>query len=262
MPNHVINIINAPENVINALCYQRSPAKLAEAEAERILEQAQFDKVWTDRVASDDPRIRDMAGNEPYQVPQVDPTDWFVDFGRVVPCDPEKVYTGDSCNRQHPHLKEDGTPYEDCWYNWNINHWGTKWNGYSVERPDPETLKFESAWSHPYPVIEALSRLFPEVEIEVAYADEDRGSNCGKYTIEAGLRTEPDDDPPADGGIESTRFAVELWGGDWASTVQEYAEYEAEEESPITTWRDLAKEMGLELTPPAVVTAEVKEGLL
>ncbi len=68
------------------------------------------------------------------------------------------------------------------------NAWGTKWNAYS-QSADVNTdymVTFETAWSHPYPVIEALSKKFPDEIINVKYADEDTGSNCGTYSIKNG----------------------------------------------------------------------------
>lgn len=69
-----------------------------------------------------------------------------------------------------------------------ISAWGTKWNAYgqSVEENSSTRVSFETAWSHPAPVIEALSKKFPEHEIKVRFADEDTGSNCGYYTIKNG----------------------------------------------------------------------------
>ena len=69
-----------------------------------------------------------------------------------------------------------------------LNAWGTKWNAYgqSAEDNTSTRVSFETAWSHPVPVIEALSKKFPEHEIKVRFADEDTGSNCGYYTIKNG----------------------------------------------------------------------------
>ncbi|GGY87851.1 hypothetical protein [Shewanella fodinae] len=66
--------------------------------------------------------------------------------------------------------------------------WGTKWNAYNqISEENSETMvRFDTAWSHPYPVIEALSKKFPDEVISVKYADEDTGSNCGTYSIKNG----------------------------------------------------------------------------
>lgn len=65
------------------------------------------------------------------------------------------------------------------WYDWCIEHWGTKWNAYENEQIDKDTIAFETAWSAPEPVIAQLAKMYPDVEIEHWWADEDMGSNTG-----------------------------------------------------------------------------------
>ena len=67
-------------------------------------------------------------------------------------------------------------------YRWSIDHWGTKWNsinGYGQMHRDGNTIYFETANGYCDPVIEELSRKFPDVGFAYAAADEDIGS----YTI-------------------------------------------------------------------------------
>jgi hypothetical protein len=65
--------------------------------------------------------------------------------------------------------------------------WGTKWNAYECEVDiEAGTAKFNTAWSCPEPVLEKLSRQFPVDLIEVTFADEDIGSNCGTFTLKNG----------------------------------------------------------------------------
>ncbi|MBS4090401.1 hypothetical protein [Pseudomonas rustica] len=65
--------------------------------------------------------------------------------------------------------------------------WGTKWNAYDqVIDLDAGELSFDTAWSCPLPVLTQLSRLHPDDEIIVRYADEDIGSNCGTVRLRAG----------------------------------------------------------------------------
>ena len=56
------------------------------------------------------------------------------------------------------------------WYDWCWNEWGTKWNAcdakYSTK--DTRTLGFDTAWSPPVPVFEALAKQFPNHEIIVS----------------------------------------------------------------------------------------------
>jgi hypothetical protein len=72
------------------------------------------------------------------------------------------------------------------WYGWSCEFWGTKWNSYDVERYDDDTVEFLTAWSCPIPIFEALSEKFPNAKIEVEFADEDTGSNCGTFTLKDG----------------------------------------------------------------------------
>jgi len=75
------------------------------------------------------------------------------------------------------------------WYKWACNNWGTKWNAYdqSYEGMNETnsgcveaTIIFDTAWSTPIPVIEKLSEMFPDIHIELKWADEDWGNNCGR----------------------------------------------------------------------------------
>ena len=65
------------------------------------------------------------------------------------------------------------------WYDWCIEHWGTKWNAYENEQIDKDTIVFETAWSAPEPVMAQLAKMYPNAEIEHWWADEDMGSNTG-----------------------------------------------------------------------------------
>lgn len=66
--------------------------------------------------------------------------------------------------------------------------WAAKWETSSQNIClDDGYVQFDTAWSCPVPLIEALSRLHPEVEIVVEYADQDIGSHCGRLTLKAGV---------------------------------------------------------------------------
>lgn len=69
--------------------------------------------------------------------------------------------------------------YRSCgyhsWYGWRIANWGTKWDTYNVTlESDPGQLiyMFDTAWSPPYQVIEALAEKFPALILEHKYFDE------------------------------------------------------------------------------------------
>lgn len=73
------------------------------------------------------------------------------------------------------------------WYDWRLDKWGTKWNGYheSIDE-DSEMITFDTAWACPYEVFEELSKFTP---VTVMYADEDTGRNYGIIRFENGKRT-------------------------------------------------------------------------
>lgn len=98
------------------------------------------------------------------------------------------------------------------WYDWSIANWGTKWDSCRFEHDDV-TLIFETAWSCPEPLLEELSRKYPNECIEVMYADEDLGSNCGSFTLEDGNII-------AD-SLGYVDFANEVW--DYSISSKEYA---------------------------------------
>jgi hypothetical protein len=97
----------------------------------------------------------------------------------------------------------DNYGYND-WYSWSVNNWGTKWNAGETSY-DGEVLEFETAWSTPEPVIIELSDMYPDITFIVEYADEDIGSNCGRYTLKGGQGEYVEYD-----GIG----ACEVWGHD------------------------------------------------
>ena len=71
------------------------------------------------------------------------------------------------------------------WYEWSINNWGTKWNAYDcIELEDASEemneLCFNTAWSAPHPILSKLAQMYPDVEIEHEWADEDFGHNLGR----------------------------------------------------------------------------------
>ena len=74
------------------------------------------------------------------------------------------------------------------WYDWSSANWGTKWNAYDQFIDDGE-IKFNTAWATPMPIIQKLSKMFPDEEIRVKYADEDYGSNYGDFIIKNGDMT-------------------------------------------------------------------------
>lgn len=61
------------------------------------------------------------------------------------------------------------------WYNWRIEHWGTKWNSYSARCEnygDLIELEFDTAWSCPEPIFKVLAEKFPNLAFEGYALDE------------------------------------------------------------------------------------------
>ena len=104
-------------------------------------------------------------------------TDGQIDFEKIIP-QPENIERG-GCSGTH----EDGVV---CWYHWNVNNWGTKWNAYHGNEPEvrategdfgePEgtlvmLLRFDTAWSAPTPIFQAIEEKW-DVEVHVLTEDE------------------------------------------------------------------------------------------
>ena len=72
------------------------------------------------------------------------------------------------------------------WYSWSIMAWGTKWNSYDSEPLSDNTLTFQTAWSRVTPIVSKLAELYPDIDIEYQWADEDIGNNVGRADFSGG----------------------------------------------------------------------------
>ena len=95
---------------------------------------------------------------------------------------------------------------------WSIINWGTKWNAYDIEKIDDYTISFNTAWSFPEPVIKALSKMFPKIGVNIKWADEDTGSNCGEIQYKNGI--EVFSNVPDDQSKEAYELSFEINGGE------------------------------------------------
>lgn len=59
------------------------------------------------------------------------------------------------------------------WYEWCSKHWGTKWNACDTEIISRDEISFNTAWAAPTPILEKLSKMYPDVKIEHRWVDED-----------------------------------------------------------------------------------------
>lgn len=63
----------------------------------------------------------------------------------------------------------------DNWYNWNVSHWGTKWDVEGeVDRTDPTrvVISFDTAWGAPDPAIDVLASMYPSLVFSLEYEEE------------------------------------------------------------------------------------------
>jgi len=124
--------------------------------------------------------------------------------------------------------------YRTCgqlnWRDWNIKHWGTKSNAYSVKRVSDTVLEFETAWSAPHPVIEKLAETCG-TGLKFEFSDEDTGSNVGYRIFDDMGR--PIDEKNLHGTKEGMELAIEMhneearW--DWDEEKGQYVYSEEDE---------------------------------
>lgn len=137
------------------------------------------------------------------------------DFEKVIPM-PENIFRGDLGDEERKIYGENN------WYDWSIKNWETKWNAVYSTLSYAETnrimyIEFDTAWSCPKPVLnkfaEQLYNDYGIENIEVQYADEDIGNNCGEINYDCG-------EPEFISQEGNIRFALE---------VKDYSEDEIEE---------------------------------
>lgn len=119
-----------------------------------------------------------------------------LDFSKIIPC-PRYIFQWDLDTETE---KKYGP--ENCWYQWNIRNWWTKWNAY--ECSFDEYIEFWTAWDMPLPIIRELAMIYEKTSFLIDYADEDIWSNCGEFLIKWREITE------LDVGDKDV-FAIMLW---------------------------------------------------
>lgn len=100
------------------------------------------------------------------------------------------------------------------WYEWCIQHWGTKWNAYDcIEmKPGDNRMIFLTAWDAIPDIVQKISALFPDVPIDYSWADEDVGSNTGSMEFLNGEIIS--EDIPENGSKEALELACDILGYD------------------------------------------------
>lgn len=99
------------------------------------------------------------------------------------------------------------------WYSWSIANYGTKWNSYGYDdfpkyQEGSDMIKFLTAWSPPYPVLEKLSEMYPDVTFSHQWADEDFGHNVGEIDYYGGESI--NENIPDGGSTEAFRMATDI----------------------------------------------------
>lgn len=114
-----------------------------------------------------------------------DTDEWIIDFDLIVP-EPrfKKDCPKDCIVNKDSHVEEVKDRPWFNWYNFRLKYWGTKWgayDGYTKIGKTQLTFVFSTAWSFPVPIANELAKL--GYELEIRFADEDIGNNCGLLTF-------------------------------------------------------------------------------
>jgi hypothetical protein len=223
MPNHVQNLltlVNASEDEIKKF-------------NELFHEEEDSDFISLNKIIPMPDSLRIESGSRSSNAEEIlkaaDPEQALADH--LAKMREERHYTDEDCEEFKKfveqvkyNLDNYGCP---TWYDWCIKNWGTKWDTYDGGSNDCNSCNFYTAWSTPFPAMVALSKMLPDCEVEVEYADEDYGSNCGRYTLKNGeIKSSylPD-------GEEALAFALDVWGEDYEEYMERLKEDEEEAEA-------------------------------
>lgn len=121
--------------------------------------------------------------------------DKFFDFDKIVKMPKELENTQVT-------IRPFGENVTKNWYFWRLENWGTKWNSQRTKIIDNQHILFETAWSMPHEIFLALSKKY-QTRVEVEYADEDLGYNCGTRIYDNGKLVEDT--------IGDLEFAERIW---------------------------------------------------
>lgn len=153
--------------------------------------------------------IKDCIKTDTYKTIKGEEEYEYFDFNEIIPMPEElkdKTRNYASWEAEEKQDKELIAKYgADNWYDWSVKNWGTKWNTGSVRKVSPQVVEFDTAWATPEPIIEALSKKY-HTTVNVCYADEDLGNNCGEYEYKDGEKMLDE--------VGDYNFACEVWGFD------------------------------------------------
>ena len=131
--------------------------------------------------------------------------DGDIDFNVIIPM-PNYIYTGNLGEKEY---KKYG---KNNWYDWSIENWGCKWSASSTYAFENGVI-FETPWDCPISIFKRLTEIFPKVDMEMIYADENMGRNIGKVTYINGVFTINRYDAYQDGNT-AWEIYIDLWGSE------------------------------------------------
>ncbi|SJP64178.1 Uncharacterised protein [Clostridioides difficile] len=100
-----------------------------------------------------------------------------IDFNKITPA-PKWL-----CKRKLGREAIEEYGEENCLDEWNRKHWGTKWNAFEQKdrRSTENIIYFTTVWGDVSTLIQKIAWIFPCVEIEYSWCDENFGYNLGRY---------------------------------------------------------------------------------
>ena len=111
----------------------------------------------------------------------------IIDFDLIIPEPRFKRDCPKDClmNKYSSAMEDKDRPWFD-WYTWRNKYWNTKWGAYDGYTRTGKTyiiMYFQTAWAFAGPVAMKLAELGYDLDLQ--WADEDWGSNCGRLQYNA-----------------------------------------------------------------------------
>ena len=115
------------------------------------------------------------------------------DFSTIIPWN-EELTSEEYHGTKEIKLRDGSTARTGgAWYNWNIEHWNTKWNACETNAEgflEDNMISFLTAWSPPLPIMSALAKMYPTFDIEWRFVEEQGWGGVCYYENGRELRTQ------------------------------------------------------------------------
>lgn len=149
-----------------------------------------------------------------------DDVNWL-DFSKIISPNKDEFIEEWNFNEEHRKRYSD---FSEAWYNeigydWKIDNWGTKWNACNTSKPeqsDGELIyHFETAWSPPLPVIQAMMEHHKKLDFYFTYEETGMGfagelqSEKGQIIEENEYNIESNMCPKCDGEVYNSKRDTE-----------------------------------------------------